>query len=153
MPIPDPEAAVIAYLKDTPSVSSWVDGRIYGYELDVDADETWLPCIVVSAAGGVSPDWYIPLSRRRFDILCYAQPEPYKDDPSRSYGAIQAIDIDLAVYEALKYLDRAVAMDTLIMSALHEGGPHDMRDRDGRWPVRVNTWSFEIAEVYQTASS
>ena len=50
MPIPDPEAVVIAYLKDTPSVSSWVDGRIYGYELDVDADETWLPCIVTAKA-------------------------------------------------------------------------------------------------------
>ena len=133
-------AAVVRYLLDTPHVSTRVNNHIYGQELNTIQDGV-LPkmpagVVVVVPSGGISSNWYVPVSNQRFDVKCYGK------------DWIESEDISLAAYHAMKYLDRETPRDTLLFSAQRSGGPLALRDPDADWPYYWQSFEVLASEVY-----
>ena len=132
----DPVYIIVDFLANRPDVMSWAEDRVYGEELDYNRPDQVPPCIVVTASGGISPDWYVPVSNVRFDIKCYGN------------TIIQCQNVDLAVYAAMKYADRERAGGSLLFSARQESGPFTLRDPDADWPYRLRVYNVMVSERY-----
>ena len=59
----------------------------------------------------------------------------------------EAGQVRLAVYEALKFLNREEANNTLLHWAQEIGGVMSLRDPDTDWPVQLQTFQVLAAEV------
>lgn len=137
MSIPDPIAAVVAFLAADAGVAAQVAGRIFGTELDPSETASMPRKAVlvkpVPAAGMLVG--YMALGTNSYDIWCFGT-DPY-----------QAGQVRLAVYEALKLLNREIANNTLLHWAQESGGAVSFRDPDTDWPVQLQTFQVLTAEV------
>ena len=137
MSIPDPISALVAFLTADAGVAALVVGRVYGVELDSDETPNQPRNAVlvkpVPAAG--MRVGYMALGSNSYDIWCLG-PDPY-----------QAGQVRLAVYEALKLLNREISNDTLLHWAQEIGGVISFRDPDTDWPVQMQTFQVLVAEV------
>lgn len=140
MSIPDPIAALVAYLRADPDTTSLTGGRIFGQELpETEAGPMPRACLVLTDAGGAplgpGANDAVPVSVTRVDV--------------RAYGATpqEAKAVSLAAHAALKGLRRAVVGQALLHSATVAGGPNYLRDPDTAWPFVLSTYQVLAAEV------
>ncbi len=137
MSIPDPLEAVRVFLAANAGVSAQVGTRVYGTELD-DSETVNMPrkAIVVKPTGGAGfGTGYMPLGTNNIDVWCFGG------------GPYEAGEVRLAVYEALKELNRQIANNTLLHWARESGGAVSFRDPDTDWPVQLQTFQVLAAEV------
>jgi ABC-type transport system substrate-binding protein len=137
MSIPDPISAVVAFLAADTDLAALVSTRVFGAELD-PSENANMPrnAVVVKpvpAAGMLVG--YMALGTNNYDVWCFGA-DPY-----------QAGQVRLAVYEALKLLNREIANNTLLHWAQESGGAVSFRDPDTDWPVQLQTFQVLAAEV------
>lgn len=131
----NPITAIRTMLLADTDVAAEVGTRVFGQELPRGQTEA-MPqkCLVVTSVGGIDPAAYIPVGHVRLDVRCYGK-TPREAD---------SVWVD--VYDALKYLERAVHGTTLLHSAQMEGGPRSLRDPDAGWPFTLSTWVLRYGE-------
>lgn len=143
MPIPDPTAAVVAFLIADTGVASQVtdpatsEVRVYGAELEEDqvVNMPSKAIVVKPAPSAGLRVGYMRIGTNSYDIWCFGA------------SPFEAGEVRLAVYEALKFLNREVANDTLLHWAQETGGAMSFRDPDTDWPVQLQTFQVLAAEV------
>ena len=130
-----PITAVVAFLLADADVAGQVSTRGFGGELPRD-ESVSMPrkCFVVRYAGGPPDSTQMEVNRTRMDIW--------------HYGAtpLEAEQVRLATYQALKLTRRVVIASTIILSTVKEAGPITLRDPDGDWPLTIDTWGVIAAD-------
>ena len=137
MTLPDPLAAVVSFLNADAGVIAQVAGRVYGAELE-DSETVNMPrkAVVVKPTPGAGfRVGYMEIGSNNYDIWCFGA-SPH-----------EAGQVRLAVYEALKFLNREEANNTLLHWAQEIGGVMSLRDPDTDWPVQLQTFQVLAAEV------
>lgn len=142
--------ALVQFLKNNPSVSAMVGARIYDDEIP-DAAVARMPkaTVVIKRSGGArsigGPD--NDFSDARVDVRCYA------------WTKASAVDLELAVYDALRHLTRVVVGGTLLhwcrdASGLQTGyepttpiTPSTPVDRKNAWPFAWRSWQVMAADI------
>ena len=142
MPIPDPLAAVRAYLLADALVNSLTGGRVYGAELPAsDAGSMPQRSAVIQYSGGtaIGPGArsYVRVGLYRIDV--------------KAYGAtpFEAAEVHFACHDRLKnQLKRSVELgDTLLHNAVVAGGPINLRNGDLDWPLVLGVYEIMVGEV------
>lgn len=121
-------AATIAFLKTDTGIAAEVGDRIFGGELPTSENE-YMPrkVIVLTYAGGIERNRFLPIAEPRIDIWSYG--ETYHE----------AARLDRVVYQAFKDLDRKTVADTLLHGAALSGGPNSLRDGETGWHVMMRS--------------
>ncbi len=136
MAIPNPLAAIVAFLQADATVTSEVGTRVYGAELP-PSEATAMPrkTIVVQAAGGPSDRSRIRHQIIRVDV------KGYGTTPTTAW------DVYYAAYDALKQMGRTKQGTVLLYDAIPVGGPIQLRDADLEWPLLFGTFIISASEV------
>lgn len=137
MAIPDPTQAVVAFLNASAGVTAQVAGRVYGTELE-ESETPNMPrkaVVVKPTAGAGFGVGYMAIGTNNYDVWCFGA------------SPFEAGEVRLAVYEALKLLNRKIANQTLLHWAQEAGGAFSFRDPDTDWPVQLQTFQVLAAEV------
>lgn len=140
MAVPDPVAALIAFLRADSNVAALVGTRVFAPELPRNQTGN-MPqaCIVIRpAGGGFLGQAYEDYGDVRFDIDCYAS-----DDRNPHSGWT----LYLAVYEALKHMRRSVQADVLLHWAKSSSKGITLRDPDTDWAYTASSWQVFVSEV------
>lgn len=95
-------------------------------------------CVACRMSGGPMNEDYVRLTDQRFDVWCYGASE------------IQAVEVQRAVQDALKYLMRSLVGDVLMHSAKPTGAIGPVEDPDTNWPVVIQSFLVKASE--QTAA-
>jgi hypothetical protein len=90
--------------------------------------------VVITYAGGMEKRGTDPIGRPRVDAYSYGT----------SYHV--AGQVDRAVYDALKAVQRQKVGEVLIHGVALSGGPIPMRDTEAGWPVFVRSMSVSADE-------
>lgn len=142
MTIPNPLAAVIAYLAGDTDVAALAAARVYGESLpDGQAGAMPRACVVIAASPGAMPvvgRSRLPLYPLRFDAKCYGE------------SAFEATQVFFAVHQALVTLDRVVVGDALLHDVIADTSMMQLRDADGKWPLCFA--SFTVLAATQAVS-
>jgi len=126
--------ALIDYLKADASVSALVGTRVYGGELPVDEiDNQPRKAIVIVLSGGESENDYRGVARPSVDIYCYGE------------NYYEAGEVDRAVYDALKSIDRESVGTVLIHSVVVSGGAIQLRDDLG-WAIMWRGYTLAVGQ-------
>lgn len=143
--IPDPLAAVRAYLLGDPLINSLTSGRVYGAELPASvAGSMPQASAVIQYSGGtaIGPGArsYVKVGLYRIDVKAYGG-TPH-----------QAAQVHFVCHDRLKnQLKRSVELgDTLLHNAVVAGGPIDLRDGDLDWPLVLGVYEIMVGEVAVT---
>lgn len=136
MTVPDPLAALVAFVAGDAEVAALVGARVFGQELPAgEVQQMPRPCVVLQTAGGFGERGEAPVQRVRVDARCYGR------------TLHEAMQVHLAVYGALrKRLLRSQQGDALLHSAILEGGPSPLRDPDADWPFVLSSWQIIAAD-------
>jgi hypothetical protein len=128
-------AAIRAVLLADPDVVALCDVRVYACELPKAGVES-MPraCVVVTYAGGMEKRGTDPIGKPRVDAYSYGA----------TYRA--AGQVDRAVYDALRAVQRQKVGEVLIHGVALSGGPIPMRDTEAGWPVFVRSMSVSADE-------
>lgn len=139
--IPDVVAAIVAFLRATPSVTAVVGDHVYGGELprDLPADGTGMPtqCVVIQASPGGYGAYrrsFIKAGHSRIDLRCYG-PDP-----------IGAMEVYRAIHPVLKHAPQFSQDGTLIYSINQEIGASALREPDTLWPFVFTSYDVFAAE-------
>lgn len=132
----DPTSALRTLLLANGTVVALVGARVRALELHADDAKT-MPqaCIVLKPAGGPGGEAYQDYGRSRIDVICY--------------GATldESLDVYLAVYPALKSIQRAKVAGVLLHSAEVSSKSSTARDPVKEWPVTYSSWLVLAAEI------
>lgn len=145
MAVPDPIAAVVAFLAadadvaalvGTTTIRGTVVARVFGEEVPAE-EAVNMPraCITVSAGGGFHVRSYVQLQTPRLDVKCYGR-------TLSETGALHQ-----AAYNALKYLNRRAQGVAFLHNAIQVGGPLSLRDDDTDWPFVWSTWEVLASDL------
>jgi hypothetical protein len=135
--IVDPIAAVSSVLLADADVAALAGVRVYGGAVP-DTAKTAMPqaCVVVKPAGGAGAgEGYMQWGRSRVDTYCYGA------------SLHEAWNVYLAVYGALKQLQRQVADGVLLHSAAVLSKGALGVDPETQWPVTLASFSVTASEV------
>lgn len=115
--------ATLDFLKADAAVVTEVSDRVYGHEIPQTEIDRGAPrkFIVVEESGGVERNRFLRVANPRYTIW--------------NFGATkyEATEVDRAVYEAFKILDRVLQSGVLLHNA-SLGGPNNTRDDQTGWP-------------------
>lgn len=135
MSVPDPTAALVAYLRADTALYALVGARVYGAELPAsEASHMPRAAVVVRDAGGMGARSEAPVWTPRVDVWCYGA------------TPLEAKAVHLAVHAALRVLHRQVHAGALLHAASPGSGPHADRDPDTRWPLVWSSWTVIAGE-------
>ena len=134
--IPDPTAAVVAYLLGRTDVANLVGVRVYGVEIPGE-EIVNMPqkLVAIKPTGGGVHRGYAHYSVGRFDVLSYGE-TPF-----------EAQRVELVVRDTLKNMPRATANHTVLEWASVEGGPLALRDPDAHWPFVLTVYNVMSSDV------
>ncbi len=137
--IPDPVAAIVAFLQADTALTALVSTRVFGAELPRD-EVSSMPrkCVLVRRSGiGASAGnrSRIAFSRPRMDVFSHGETPK------------QAALVDLAAYEALKQMEPNTRGVCRLHDATLVGGPIDLREQDTKWPLVFRSYLVAAAEV------
>lgn len=145
MSVPDPIAAVVAFLAADADVAALVGtttirgalvARVFGAAIPAEeAAQMPRPAIAVSAAGGVAVGGYVRLQRPRIDVKCYGRTHH------------EAMAVHLAAYAALRYLYRRAQGAAFLHNAVLVGGPLELVDPHTDWPLVSSTWNVLASDL------
>lgn len=118
--------ALRSYLLDDGDVHELVDGRVYVGELpDTEIPEMPRSAVLIALDGGVEAPGPGSTIRVRGHVVCF----------SDSYA--NAAEVDRAVYQAFKDLDRVTVEGVLIHGAALAGGASATRTPNEGWPAQT----------------
>jgi len=128
--MPDPVAAVAAYLQDVAALT------VFGGELPArEADAMPRRVVVVKpAGGGLLGGGTLAAGDTRLDVDCYGE------------TALDSWLVYQAVYAALKGLTRQTRAETLLHWARPSTRGTLARDPDTDWPVTISSWQVFAGE-------
>lgn len=142
--IPDVLSALRALVRADAGVTAIAPAdRIYAARMP-QLETTLQPraAVVLARSGGPGDRGRLKVARERIDV--------------RAYGAteFEAARLSYAVHELFKATERVrvtsaapVITPTLIHGITLEGGPTDLHDADGDWPMTLRTYEVLAAEV------
>jgi hypothetical protein len=127
--------ALRTYLLADDAVAALCSTRVFASELP-KAEASSMPreCVVLVGSGGVERFATDTIQRPRVDVYSYGQ----------TFSV--ARQVDRAVYSALKALMRKRIGEVLIHSVGLSGGPLQLRDGDGDWPVQMRSMTVAADE-------
>lgn len=137
--MPDPVAALVAWLRTQTVLTSLTATRIYGAELPT-AEGMPRKAVVVRASGtgfrGNGVDYHtVPIVAMRVDIRCYGE------TPAEA----------MAVYRALRPVLKSLRRTTQGTCVLHwcnpETGAIAEREPDTLWPFVHSSWALQASEI------
>lgn len=138
MSIPDPLAALIAYLKADADVTAAVGTRVFGGELPPGETKS-MPrkAIVIRPSGGPQTfgGGYQQYGELRLDFFAYGE------------TPLEAFNVWRALHPALKQMRRNRQSTTLLHWAQPSGSPIALRDPDTDWSYNFSSWVVLAAEV------
>lgn len=142
MAIPDPIQAIVAFLQADAQVAALAGTRVFSVELPAP-EAAFMPrgAVVITGSGsarmvrGLGTSDFIPAGNRRIDVRCYG---------ATTYDATA---LDLAVYEALKHMNRVVVGNAMLYTATIESTGINMRDADGKWPLSLSVYVVTVSEI------
>lgn len=121
-------AAVLTFLKADAGVSLLVGSRVYAGEMPRDEmDDMPKKIAIIRYAGGMEHNRFLPIADPRIDVLSYG--ETY----------YEAGQVDRAIYDALKALNRRTVDDVLLHGVALSGGPYMLRDGSEGWPYQARS--------------
>ena len=133
----DPIGALVAWLRAAVPLGELVEGRVYGGELPREQVGAMpRPAVVLRpAGGGLFGRAYQEVGDVRVDVDCYGS------------VPLEAWQVYLAAYEALKHLRREVVVGVLLHCATPSSKGVLARDPDTNWPVCLSSYQLLAAEV------
>ncbi len=144
MTIPDPMIGMVAFLLGKTPITDLVDARVYGEEIPDDLVETVSDgatiqqTVLIKRSGmgrSVGDNSRIKFSRPRFDVFSYGE------------TPLEAAQLDLACYEALKQMVPHTEGACRMFDVALVAGPVSLRAEDTQWPFTFRTYLVAVAEV------
>ena len=144
MSVPDILAATVLFLKADADVAALIDTRVYYEEVPKQQAKAWgrgdtanvQQAVVLRRSGAISTDkGRVGWQRQRMDAFCYG-PTPFR-----------AAEVELAVYNALKQMERNLKGDCLLQDAEVSGGALTIREPDTEWPLVLRSYVVTAAEL------
>lgn len=140
--IPNPLVAIAGFLQADAQVAALAGTRVFVPELP-DPEAALMPrnAVVLTGSGsggqirGIGSRDFVQAGNRRIDVRCYGA------------TMYDALTLDLAVYEALKHMQRVVVGDAMLYTATIESTGINMRDADGKWPLALSVYVITVSEI------
>ena len=118
-------AALRHYLADYAEVNVLCDGRVYtgdSIPLD-DTEKRPKPCVLLRGSSGQPSRRLDTIIEQSFDVICLEE------------TAEKASRLDLAVFQAIKTLDRKIVDGVLLHNVLASPSASQEREQETLWPA------------------
>lgn len=130
----DLKTALVVLLKDEATVNTLVSGRVFqdAESFQDEVGEMAQKSISLARSGGPEDNGYLATIWERIDIKCWGETDR---EASRVYSALYTF-----LKKFVPQLVNTPDGDIKVYNFTRSGGPQDLRDPEGQWPMVWSSW-------------